>query len=108
MRGFIRIAAATAIGSLALVACSFSAGSSTDSVGTKELEKQVDDALTKQVGQSPKKVECPKELKAEKGAHTRCTLTADDGTRFGLTVTTKRVKSDNKVDFDIKVDDKPM
>ncbi|MFE6127558.1 DUF4333 domain-containing protein [Streptomyces sp. NPDC056437] len=108
MRGFIRLAAVTAIGSLALVACTFSAGSSTDAVGTKELEKQVDDALTKQVGQSPQTVDCPQELKAEKGAHTRCTLTADDGTRFGLTVTTKRVNSDNKVDFDIKVDDKPM
>ncbi|MEJ8639766.1 DUF4333 domain-containing protein [Streptomyces sp. MS2.AVA.5] len=108
MRGFIRIAAVTAIGSLALVACSFTAGSSTDTVGTKELEKQVDDALTKQVGQSPKTVDCPKGLKAEEGAQTRCTLTADDGARFGLTVTTKRVNSDNKVDFDIKVDDKAM
>ncbi|MFF7205486.1 DUF4333 domain-containing protein [Streptomyces sp. NPDC008141] len=108
MRGVFRIAAVTAIGLLALVSCSFTAGSSTDTVGTKELEKQVDDALTKQVGQSPATVDCPQGLKAEKGAQTRCTLTADDGTRFGLTVTTKRVNSDSKVDFDIKVDDKPL
>lgn len=69
------------------------------------LEKQVSTQLTKSVGQKPDSVDCPKGLKAEKGATTRCSLTAGSST-YGVTVRTTKVDGD-KVAFAIKVDDKP-
>jgi hypothetical protein len=95
-----RTALALAVPLLALSACGTSAVSSSD------LEKQVDTQLTKVVGQKPDNVSCPHDLKAEKGAKTRCTLTAD-GTKYGVTVTATKVDG-SRVEFSIKVDDKPM
>ncbi|QID39913.1 DUF4333 domain-containing protein [Streptomyces albus] len=96
------------MGVLALTACSVEADSSSNAIGTGELEKQVDRSLTKQVGQAPKRVDCPDELESEKGAHTRCTLSTYDGLRFGVTVTVDKVMSDDQAHLDIKVDEKPQ
>ncbi|GAA2101903.1 hypothetical protein GCM10009801_75540 [Streptomyces albiaxialis] len=108
MRSFIRIPVALSVTALALTACSVGSGSSNSSVATPELEKQVNQALTQKVGQSPKKVDCPDELEAEKGAETRCTLTTPEGPRYGVTVTVSSVQSGKKANFDIKVDEKPQ
>ncbi|NGO73183.1 DUF4333 domain-containing protein [Streptomyces sp. SB3404] len=91
-----------------MTACSVETGSSNDSVGTEELEKKVDRLLTEKVGQSPKDIDCPDKLKAEEGAKTRCTLTASDGTRIGVTVTAGERDGDKSVRLDIKVDDEPQ
>lgn len=91
---------ALAVPLLALSAC----GSS--SVSSSDLEKQVDTQLTKAVGQKPDDVTCPHDLEAKVGAKTRCTLTAD-GAKYGVTVTATKVQ-DSRVEFSIKVDDKPM
>ncbi|MEV6104907.1 DUF4333 domain-containing protein [Streptomyces sp. NPDC051940] len=109
MGGYMRntvagVVVAVAIGALA--ACSAEAGT-TSSVGTEDLEKKVTTTLTEKVGQAPKSVDCPDKLKAEEGATTRCTLTAEDGSKIGLTVTAGKPDGDD-VPIDIKVDDKPM
>ena len=95
-----RTLVALAVPLLALSACG------TSSVSSSDLEKQVDSQLTKVVGQKPDDVTCPDDLKAEVGATTRCTLTAD-GTKYGVTVRATKVDG-SQVNFSIKVDDKPM
>lgn len=107
MYAMTRLAALAAIGALTLSACSVTKNSSSDSVETGELEKQVTNSLTEQVGQAPKDVDCPNELEAEEGARTRCTLTTPDGIKYGLTVTADRKSSEEAVQIDIKVDEKP-
>ena len=88
----------------ALVAgCSFSSGDV--SVDRKKVEKEVSDQLTKLVGQRPKKITCPGDLKGVEGTTMRCTLTATDGSTIGLTLNVTSVKDDD-VKFHIKVDDK--
>lgn len=76
----------------------------TSSVDQDEVERQVSQQLTKQVGQEPDSIDCPGDLEAEKGTTMRCTLTEGDES-LGLTVTVTAVK-DSKVSFDIAVDDK--
>ncbi len=83
-----------------------SAACGTSSVSSSDLEQQVDTQLTKVVGQQPDDVSCPNDLKAEVGAKSRCTLTAD-GTKYGVTVTATKVEG-SRVEFSIKVDEKPM
>jgi hypothetical protein len=78
-----------------------------DSVDVGDVEDKVKEALQQEVGQEPESVDCDDDLKAEVGASVRCVLTADDGTRIGLTVTTTSVDGDD-VQFDIQVDDEPM
>ena len=81
-------------------------GGSTDSVDRHTLEKEVTTELTRAVGQTPKSVSCPDKLKAKVDATTRCTLTADDGTRFGVTLTVTSVGGGH-TKFHIQVDSKP-
>ena len=80
--------------------------SGTRSVGGDKVAKQVSEQLTKKVGKKPDDVTCPKDLKAEKGAKTRCTLTGD-GQKYGVTVTTTSAK-DGHVKIYILVDQKAM
>ncbi|MEH3033215.1 MAG: DUF4333 domain-containing protein [Aeromicrobium erythreum] len=90
---------------VAVAACSFSAGT-TKSVDGDTVAEKVKTQLTKQVGTAPDSVECPDDLKAEKGATTRCTLTAA-GDTYGVTVTTTSAEG-RDVRFSIKVDDTPQ
>ncbi|MQY11538.1 hypothetical protein SRB5_16570 [Streptomyces sp. RB5] len=77
------------------------------SVSTDELEKKVSSSLTETVGQTPESVDCPDSLESKEGATTRCTLTAGDGTQFGVTVTAGKPNGAS-VHLNVKVDDKPM
>ncbi len=79
-----------------LVACGDGGGS----VPEADVEEAVREQLTEEVGQEPAAIECPDDLEAEVGTEMRCELTADDGTRIGLTVTVSSVDGDN-VRFDI-------
>jgi hypothetical protein len=90
------VAAATA-------SCSFSA-STGGSVSGDKIASVVSSQLAKEVGQKPDSVTCPNDLKAEKGATTRCALTAN-GKKYGVTVTATSV-SNGHVHFGIKVDNK--
>lgn len=74
------------------------------SISTSDLESDVSAQLAAEVGQTPESVSCPDELAAEVDAEVRCTLTAEDGTTIGLTVTVTSVDGDQAL-YDIIVDD---
>ena len=79
----------------------------TSTLSAAAVARGVEDALQKLVGSRPD-VHCPKELAAEVGARTRCTLTAgQDPTKYGVTVTVTSV-SGTKATFDVQVDKKPL
>ena len=99
----IAIPVALACGAVLIAGCSFSTGSG--SVSRHKVEKEVSDELTKTVGQRPKAITCPGDLKAVEGTKMRCQLEATDGTKLGLTLTVTSVK-DSKVKFHISVDPK--
>jgi hypothetical protein len=98
------IPVALACGAVLITGCSFSAGSS-GSVDRHKVENEVSGELTKTVGQRPKAVTCPGDLKAVEGTKMRCQLEASDGSKIGLTLTVTSVK-DNDVKFHIQVDQK--
>jgi hypothetical protein len=88
---------------LAAGGCSLSVGGS--AVSKAKIERTISDRLEATVGQRPKEVTCPGNLKAEKGTRMHCQLEADDGSKIGLTVTVTAVKGSD-VKYDIKVDNK--
>jgi hypothetical protein len=83
--------------------CSFSTGS--NAVSKARIEKKIADRLAATVGQRPKAIICPGDLKAEKGTKMSCQLEAGDGSKIGLTITVTTVKGSD-VKFNIKVDKK--
>ncbi|MQA10671.1 MAG: DUF4333 domain-containing protein [Pseudonocardiaceae bacterium] len=80
--------------------------STTGSMPKAEVERQVTDELTKQVGQRPDKVECPEDLEAEVGTKMRCELTAGNQ-KYGVNLNVTSAE-DDRVRFGIKVDNQPM
>ena len=76
------------------------------SVSKEDLQSQVSQQLTAQVGQAPESVTCPDDLDAEVGRSTRCQLRTTDGTTYGVGVTVTKVENSN-VSFDIQVDPAP-
>lgn len=84
---------------VALTGCSVTVDSS-------ELETQISDALTQQVGEAPDDVTCPEDLDGEVGATTQCQLTAGD-TVLPVDVTVTSVEG-NTVNFDIEVGETPI
>ena|SRR5260221_14455780 len=92
-----------ACGVLLATGCSFRVGG--DAVSKAKIEQEIADRLTATVGQRPKAVICPADLKAVRGTKMRCQLEADDGSKIGLTVTVTAVKGSD-VKFNIKVDNK--
>jgi hypothetical protein len=97
----IAIPVALACGAVLIAGCSTGPGS----VDRHKVEKEVSDELTKTVGQRPKAITCPGDLKAVEGTKMRCQLEASDGSKIGLTLTVTSVK-DNDVKFHIQVDQK--
>lgn len=93
------------LGTGLLAGCSFSA-SAGKSVGKAEVEHQVSTQLAARVGQQPKSVVCPGDLKAKKGTTMRCKLETPDGTKYGVTVTVTSVNG-GKANFNFQVDNKP-
>ena len=72
-----------------------------------EVEKQTREGLTKSVGQQAPPAKCPKPLKAEVGASTRCTMDFPEGKRLGVSVKVTSVSDDGKrVRFGIEADQK--
>jgi hypothetical protein len=92
-----------ACGVLLAAGCSVRIGS--DAVSKAKVEHEIASRLTATVGQRPKAVICPGDLKAERGTTMRCQLEAGDGSKIGLTITVTAVKGSD-VKFNIKVDNK--
>ena len=88
------------IPSLALVAVGCGEA---DVVSRSEVERQTQKGLTKSVGQQAPPAKCPKTLKAEVGATTRCTMDFPENKRLGITVKIVEVNGD-RVQFDIEAD----
>jgi hypothetical protein len=108
----MRRVSCAAITGLTLLAIAVSGCRGSVSVGRKSdvakstVEKEISDRLTEKVGQRPKAVSCPGDLKAAEGTTMRCQLQADDGSTFGVTVTVTSIEG-TTAKFDIKVDDSP-
>jgi hypothetical protein len=88
---------------LALPVLVFAGCGGADTVSRAEVEKQTREGLTKSVGQQAPPAKCPKELKAEVGATTRCTMDFPESKRLGITVKVTEVDGGN-VKFDIEAD----
>ncbi|MEV6217195.1 DUF4333 domain-containing protein [Nocardia sp. NPDC051833] len=83
--------------------CSVSVGTAT--VDKEAVAEQISTQLANQVGETPDRVTCPEDLKAEKGATMTCTLT-EQGATYDVKVTVTSVEGDN-TKFDIEVADTP-
>ncbi len=88
--------AATVGSTLLLSACG------EDTLAEKDLENEVKSVLTQQIGQAPKEIDCPGDLKAEKGEKMTCTLVADDGSKVDTEVTVTSAE-DGKAKFNVQV-----
>lgn len=86
-------------GVLAIAGCS-------KSVSSDDLEDQVSSSLQKKVGQKPKSVSCPDNLKAKVDETTHCTLKTKDGKEYGVKVKATDVDGSD-VKFSMKVYDQP-
>jgi hypothetical protein len=93
---------------LAALAVGLAACGGDGTVPSSEVESKASEALSKQVGQTPKSIDCPSDLDAEVGAKETCVLTADDGTTFDMTAEITSVnEDDDTVEFHFQVADKP-
>ena len=84
-----------------LIAAAVTGCSGSSAVSKSDVEQQISSKLAAKVGQTPKSVSCPGNLKAKVGESMVCTLTADDGSTIGVTATVTSV-SGGSVKFDIK------
>jgi hypothetical protein len=76
-----------------------------DTVSRSEVERQTRAGLTKSVGRQAPPAKCPKPLKAEVGATTRCTMDFPERKRLGVSVKVTEVSDDGKrVRFDVEAD----
>ena len=91
---------------LLLVGCSASVdvGSSEPKMSADKLADTVAEKLASTMNQPKPDVTCPEDLAGKTGTTTRCTLTADDGSTLGVSVTVTSVDGD-RIDFDIKADE---
>ncbi|MER7494201.1 DUF4333 domain-containing protein [Streptomyces pharetrae] len=89
-----------------LVGCSASAGSgdAEPKLSSDKLADTVAQKLADTTGRPKPDVTCPEDLTGKVGTTTRCTLTADDGSSLGVTVTVSSVDGD-RINFDIKADE---
>ncbi|WP_405798143.1 DUF4333 domain-containing protein [Streptomyces sp. NBC_01506] len=99
------ILSAVAAGAL-LVGCSGSVevGTSTPKLSADKLATTVAEKLAATTNQPEPDITCPEDLTGKVDTTTRCTLTADDGSTLGVTVTVTSVDGD-QIDFDIKADE---
>ncbi|MFJ4841742.1 DUF4333 domain-containing protein [Streptomyces sp. NPDC088746] len=91
---------------LLLVGCSASVdvGSSEPKMSADKLADTVAEKLASTMNQPKPDVTCPEDLVGKTGTTTRCTLTADDGSTLGVSVTVTSVDGD-RIDFGIKADE---
>lgn len=63
------------------------AGCGDNTLDTADAEKKISDEIFDQRNVRPEKVDCPKEMKAEKDKTYRCQITAPGGDKIGATIT---------------------
>ncbi|MEW2134806.1 DUF4333 domain-containing protein [Streptomyces sp. NPDC005435] len=80
-------------------------GKTEPKVSAGKLGDTVAERLAAQTGRPKPDVSCPEDLPGKVGTKTRCTLTADDKSTVGITVTVTSVKG-SQINFDIKADNK--
>lgn len=80
----LRLAALLPVGALVLGACSVGAERT---LKTADVQRQIASQLEAQSHQRPTSVDCPGDIRAQKGQTFHCTLTADDGSTIGATGT---------------------
>lgn len=92
--------------SVLLVGCSGSVNveKSEPKLSADKLATTVAEKLAATTGQPTPDITCPEDLVGKVGNTTRCTLTADDGSTLGVSVTVSSVDGD-QIDFDFKADD---
>jgi predicted small secreted protein len=95
----IRLIAAPILAALLLAGCQASVGIGERIVDAEDAETQIADELEEQVGQRPKSIECPDDMKAEEGETYTCVLTAEDGTELDVALT----MTDDEGNFEIEV-----
>ncbi|MEU6147586.1 DUF4333 domain-containing protein [Streptomyces sp. NPDC047081] len=95
--------AVTVCAFLAGCSASVSAGKSESKLSGQKLAVTVAEKLAATTGQSKPDITCPQDLAGKVGNTTRCTLTANDGSTLGVTVTVSSVDG-NRINFDIKAD----
>ena len=84
--------------------CSGKVSVGENAVSQADLETGVATQLEETVGQAPASVSCEDDLAAEVDAEVRCTVTSDDGSEIGATVTVDSV-DDTDVQYSIQVDE---
>ncbi|WP_411081205.1 DUF4333 domain-containing protein [Streptomyces sp. cmx-18-6] len=91
---------------LLIVGCSGSVtvGNSEPKLSSDKLATTVAQKLADTTGQPTPDVACPEDLVGKTGTTTRCTLTANDGSTLGVTVTVTSVRR-GEINFDIKADE---
>jgi hypothetical protein len=85
------------------VAVAFAGCGGAGTVDKAEVEKEVQEQLSKSVGAEAPAADCPKDLEAEKDATTRCTMKFPEG-ELGITVKVTSVE-DEKVSFNVQADE---
>jgi Domain of unknown function (DUF4333) len=73
-----------------------------DVVEQEEVESEAKKAIAAEVGQEPKEINCPGDLKAEQGEKLRCTLVAGDDSELDVDVTVRSIE-DGQARFDVQV-----
>lgn len=88
-----------------LVGCSasVSAGTSEPRLSADKLATSLADKLATTTGQPKPDITCPEDLVGKVGKTTRCTLTANDGSTLGVTVTVTSVDGD-QIQYDFEAD----
>ncbi|WP_210579110.1 DUF4333 domain-containing protein [Streptomyces sp. GESEQ-4] len=99
------LSAVTVAALLAGCSASVNVEKSEPKLSANKLAITVAEELAATTGQPKPDITCPEDLAGKVGNTTRCTLTADDGSTLGVTVTVSSVDGD-KINFDIKADDK--
>ena len=92
-----RAAAAAAVAALALTA----SACGEEVVSKDEVQDEVSNLIQQQAGAKPKSVDCPEDLKAEKGEKMRCKVTAG-GQDVNADVTVTSVDGD-KANFSVEI-----
>jgi hypothetical protein len=89
-----------------LVGCSASVDvdGSEPKLSADKLATTVAEELAATTGRPKPDITCPEDLVGKVGSTTRCTLTADDGSTLGVSVTVSSVDGD-QIDFDIEADE---
>ena len=90
------------MGLVAAVAAAALSGCGEDVLKEEDVERDAKRVLTEQVGEEPKRIDCPGDLEAKKGETMKCTLVASDDSEVDVTVTVTEV-ADGKAKYDVEV-----